>query len=193
MILTLETPASYTCPQCLHWPISKWQHGELAGTLCNRCGWKRRDLRHVPHEYRCTCGRPRGDVWLLDTMKSKAVQALLRDRYCCDQCAGARLAKGLQPRPWMNVRYEVFCACGCGKQVAWNDFPETVPLDFVNWKTSLYFHTPCAQAGRAEKSIKPSEILLKSWTGWYADHKVRHPVVQSLSGKMLMAGVASRR
>ena len=148
MILTLETPASYTCPQCLHWPIARWQRGERAGTLCNRCGWEKRDLRHVPHAYRCVCGRERGDVWLLDTVRKEAVKDLFTYRYRCDLCSGCWLAKGRNPRRHVMVRYEVFCACGCGKQVAWNDFPETVPLDFVTWKTGLYFHTPCARAGK---------------------------------------------
>jgi hypothetical protein len=143
-----DTPASHTCPRCHHWPIDNWKRGELAGTFCNKCGWWNKDKRHVPHAFRCICGRDRGDVWLFDTMKKQAVEDLLKYRYRCDLCSACWLSRGRNPRAHVLVRYEGRCMCGCGKQLVWQDFKETVPLDFVTWKTGLWIDPDCMRAGR---------------------------------------------
>jgi hypothetical protein len=153
MIITLDTPASYTCPKCLHWPIATWKHGEDAGTICNRCGWKKVDIRREPHEYRCACGRAQGDVWMFSSIPDKKAQQILRDRYRCAPCSALWISKGRNLRPWMNVRHEGRCMCGCGKLLVWQDFKENIALDWVTWRTGLWIDPDCMKAGREPRGI----------------------------------------
>jgi uncharacterized Zn-finger protein len=110
-------PASKTCPQCGAVEVSAFTNVKgRNGATCARCSWTKWDVRVERHDVSCfTCGMPLGHHYLNE-------YAAL-EPFSCPLCSTEWTALHT-PRRYVNVRFEVFCLCGCGRLVAWNDFKE---------------------------------------------------------------------
>jgi Zn ribbon nucleic-acid-binding protein len=138
-ILPEELCLANRCPKCRGADVIPWKQGDDAGTLCIKCGWSKRDLKTFVEEYMCECGRKMGEFWRTEGVKYP--------KLICGWCYERRRHRDVAPKASIWVRREVFCMTGCGKLLAWTDFPETVPT-MEAMTRSQYLCEPCHKAGK---------------------------------------------